>query len=210
MSEKEGVIKFRVSSSQQSSIRSEMIADMNGWRYILHKLQLLGQSPDRYLGYGFGNISIRAEAPKKGFIVSGTQTGKSELLTALEYVLVTDCDPMTNSIVSEGETAPSSEALTHGQLYSLDDTINCVVHAHSPDIWNNADILELPLTGRAVAYGTAEMALEVTQLFAKSSVSEKKIFSMGGHEDGVVSFGGNLREACTVMIETLASAVTLG
>lgn len=207
--EREGVIKFAVDSRQQSTLLPEMVVDLNGWRYILHGLQLIGQSPERYNGYGFGNISIRVSEPQKGFVISGTQTGKPSLLHLSEYVLVTDCDLEANSITSQGEIAPSSEALTHGQVYSLENSVRCVVHAHSPNIWKNAERLGLPFTSRDVEYGTAEMANEVRQLFTHTEVRSRKIFAMGGHEDGVVSFGSNLKEACTIMIETLASAVAL-
>lgn len=209
MGNREGVIKFRLNYTKASCLKPEMISGINGWRHILHRLQLIGQDPDRYLGYGFGNISIRSNAAPDSFIISGTQTGHLPFLRASEYALVTDCEPMTNSITARGESRPSSEALTHGQLYQLERDICCVVHAHSPEIWQRAEQLQLPVTRDDVAYGTPEMAQEVERLFRKCPVPRQKIFAMGGHEDGVVSFGRDVRTACEVMIATLARAVML-
>lgn len=205
----EGVSKFRLNFRRESCLGQELIVNINGWRHILFRLRLIGQDPDRYQGYGFGNISMRFTSPPGGFIISGTQTGGKPFLKASEYALVTACDPMTNSVSAQGESKPSSEALTHGQLYQLDMDIGSVVHVHCPEIWQRAEELRLPLTGMNAAYGTPEMALEVERLYTAAAVREKKILVLAGHEDGVVSFGRNVEEACTVMIGTLAAACTL-
>jgi ribulose-5-phosphate 4-epimerase/fuculose-1-phosphate aldolase len=205
----EGVIKFTLNSTDEPAVEASMIVELDAWRHVLHRLQLIGQDPERYMGFGFGNISMRSADQPGSFIVSGTQTGLAPYLTADQYALVTDCEPLFNTISAKGAIKPSSEALTHGQLYQLDANIQCVVHAHSPDIWQATEQLQLDLTSRDVAYGTAEMALEVERLFTTSDVRNNKIFAMGGHEDGVVSFGKDCAEACTIMISTLARAVML-
>ena len=207
MANREGVIKFTLDFTAESCLEPDMITGINGWRHILHRLQLIGQDPARYMGYGFGNISMRSALRPGSFLISGTQTGKFPFLKPSEYALVTDCDPMMNHISARGEIRPSSEAMTHGQLYGLDASIQCVVHAHSPEIWQQAEELRLPLARRTIAYGTPEMALEVARLFRETSVRERKIFAMAGHEDGVVSFGRGFNEACTIMIDALAHAV---
>lgn len=209
MGSREGVVKYSLDHKNESCLTPSMVASINGWRNILYRLQLIGQDAERYMGYGFGNISMRATLSSGIFIISGTQTGRLPFLNASEYSLVTAFDPGTNSISSSGEIKPSSEALTHGQLYRLDDHIGSVVHVHSPEIWRMAESLELPLTSGAVSYGTPEMALEVEALFSTTAVCEKKIFVMAGHEDGVVSFGHDVHEACIIMIETLARAIIL-
>lgn len=209
METREGVVKFRLSFSRESCLGAETIAGMNGWRHVLYRLRLIGRSPGRYLGYGFGNISIRSADPPGGFIISGTQTGGKAFLEASDYALVTVCDPLTNSISARGESKPSSEALTHGQLYQLDMDIGSVVHVHCPEIWQRAEALHLPRTNSNAAYGTPQMALEVERLFGTPAVHEHKIIALAGHEDGVVSFGRTVAEACTIMIETLAAACAL-
>ncbi|SHO49052.1 class II aldolase/adducin family protein [Desulfopila aestuarii] len=207
MEQREGVVKFRLDFHQKRCITKEMTAELNGWRHVLHRLGLIGQEPERYQGLGFGNISCRTSDARSSFLISGTQTGKSPFLSCSEYALVTQCDPLTNSVSSMGLTKPSSEALTHGQLYLLDVTIGSVVHAHSPEIWNQAEAMGLPRTPRDVAYGTVEMALAVDELFSLKSVRNCRLFVMDGHQDGVVSFGSNIEEACGTMIAALASAV---
>ena len=209
METREGVIKFRLDFTKESCLGEEAVAGITGWRHVLHRLQLIGRSPGRYLGYGFGNISVRAAASPGAFIISGTQTGDTPYLHAPDYALVTSCDPMTNSVSARGECRPSSEALTHGQLYQLDRDVGSVVHVHCPEIWRQAERLGLPLTGGDAAYGTPEMAREVEKLFGTPAAYEKKIFVLAGHEDGVVSFGGNVAEACTVMIAAFAAACSL-
>jgi len=207
MEQREGVIKFRLDFHEKSCITQEFAMEMNGWRHVLHRLGLIGQEPDRYNGLGFGNISRRFQESVGSFIISGTQTGKPPFLSPSEFALVTGCDPRTNVIHAAGLTRPSSEALTHGQLYHLDTAIGSVVHAHSPEIWNRAEALSLPSTPSDVAYGTVAMARAVEELFSGDSVWDHRLFVMGGHEDGVVSFGRNLDEACGVMIAALALAV---
>jgi hypothetical protein len=61
-----------------------------------------------------------------------------------------------------------------------------------------------------VAYGTPEIAIEVCRLFAETEVKERRIFGMGGHEDGIVTFGRTAEEAGAVMLTFLAEAFELG
>jgi len=206
----EGVIKFNLTYHQQPCITPEMTAELTSWRSIMHKLHLIGQDQARYMGYGFGNLSRRCTGDPGSFIITGTQTGAELFLAHTHYSKVTACDPFDNSITASGMSKPSSEALTHGQLYQLDEGIQSVVHVHSPEIWNRRDQLGLPVTSEEVGYGTVGMALEVKRIFSESSPQQEKCFIMGGHEDGVVSFGASIRQACETMIAVLARAVELG
>ncbi len=207
MAGQEGVIKFSLNYTEEECITPDQVVEIDSWRHILHRLELIGQVPVRYQGFGFGNISVRAGENSDNFLITGTQTGGQQYLQACDYALVTGCSVTTNTIICKGLTRPSSEALTHGQLYQLDSAVNCVVHAHSPDIWKKSGQLQLPTTSADAEYGTAAMAREVERLFIDAAVSKNKIFTMGGHEDGVVSFGASLDEACTVMITVLARAI---
>lgn len=206
----EGVIKFNLTYHQQPCITPEMTAELTSWRYILHRLQLIGQDRARYMGYGFGNLSRRCGDDPGSFIITGTQTGAEPVLAHTHYSKVTACDPFDNSITASGMSKPSSEALTHGQLYQLDEGIQSVVHVHSPEIWARWEQLGLPVTSEEVGYGTVGMALEVKRIFSESSPKKGTCFIMGGHEDGVVSFGTSIRQACETMIAVLARAVELG
>ena len=208
----EGVIKFRLEFTTAPPLPYSDLREINAWRKILHLTQLIGQDPTRYWGLGFGNISQRLEpfdAPEhqRRFVVSGTQTGGLADLTERHYAVVLECYPDQNRIVAEGPVRPSSESLTHGVLYALDDSLRCVIHAHSPHIWRSAQALGIPITRESAAYGTPEMVKEVRRLFREASVGDRLIFAMGGHEDGVVSFGRTAEEAGTVLLSYLARSL---
>ena len=204
----EGVSKFTLQFAEQDCIDNAMVAEVEAWRNILYRLRLIGQSPERYEGAGYGNISVRiGGGDNVGFLVSGTQTGGLPILSAKHYAVVTDWDPAGNRVSARGLSRPSSEALTHGQLYRFDEQVQCVVHAHCPEIWLQADQLQLPCTDPAALYGTPEMAGEVRRIFADCRRSGQRLLVMGGHRDGVVSFGEDPAQAVGVMIETLALAL---
>ena len=208
MSEQEGVIKFQLDFRQQAVLKAEDVVQINSWRHIMLQLGMLGQTPDRYDNYGFGNISQRFGSGSQ-FIISGTQTGGIVQMQAADYALVTDCQVQLNRIAACGETKPSSEAMTHGQLYQLCPEIQFVIHAHCPQIWQGASALGLAQTRAEVPYGTVAMADEVARLFAETAVLQHGVFSMAGHEDGVVAFGGTAAAAAQRLIEYYAQALQL-
>ncbi len=109
----------------------------------------------------------------------------------------------TNQVVAEGPVRPSSESMTHGVIYDLDSQLRAVLHVHSPDIWQTAAAQGIPVTDPAVEYGTPEMSQEVERLFAESDVRHTGIFSMGGHEDGIVAFGQNVEQAGNRLLTAL-------
>jgi hypothetical protein len=212
MATTEGVIKFQMDYSVAPALAAPLLAELNAWRKLMYLTELIGQTPDRYGGYGFGNISCRIDYPcntgQPPFVITGTQTGGAPDLTPADYVVVTACYPETNRLVAEGPIKPSSESLTHGTLYALDDSIRWVLHAHSPHIWQHHADLDLPMTGD-VPYGTPEMAAEVARLYRESDLPHKRIFGMAGHEDGIVSFGATAEEAGFVLLGCLARAFQL-
>jgi ribulose-5-phosphate 4-epimerase/fuculose-1-phosphate aldolase len=204
----EGVIKFKLDFSMAGPVDLQPLAELNQWRTILWQQALIGQDPARYEGYGFGNVSQRigdddAVRGKRCFVISGTQTGHLPELDNTHYTLVRTYDAASNAVSATGPIKPSSESLTHGMIYDLDNAIRIVLHVHSPDIWLAADSLGIPVTDSAVPYGTPQMAAEVQRLFKETDVYEQKIFSMGGHEDGVVSFGTTAEEAGEILLRTL-------
>lgn len=188
----------------------ENLHKMNAWRHILYQLGLIGRNPSRYDGQGFGNISIRMELADSfnSFAISGTQTGGLSQLTSEHYTLVKDFDPLSNTVISQGPVKPSSESMTHGILYSLDRSISSVIHVHSSEIWNKSSQLKIPATSSDVSCGTSEMTKEVCSLFSQSSVKNTGIFSMGGHEDGIVAFGESVEHAGLIIIRYLGLALS--
>jgi ribulose-5-phosphate 4-epimerase/fuculose-1-phosphate aldolase len=207
----EGVIKFRLQFTEAAPVEMEPLAELNRWRTILWQHALIGQDPARYEGYDFGNVSQRIgdidTAPgKRSFIISGTQTGHLPELDSSHYTQVIRYDAASNAVVAAGPVKPSSESLTHGMLYDLDDAIRVVLHVHSPDIWRAAGRFGIPATDRAAAYGTPSMAAEVQRLFRGTAIREQKIFSMGGHEDGIVAFGKTAGEAGDTLLRALEAS----
>lgn len=203
MTEQEGVIKF-VLSYEDAPLPGIDIHELNAWRSVLKSLGLLGQTPDRYDGYGFGNISIRTP---DGFLISGTQTGGLDDPTLDDYALCTSWNLDENAVKAIGKTRPSSESLSHAAVYDVYEAVHCALHVHSPDIWQMAADMNIAVTDEAVPYGTPEMAAEVHRHIRDMSLPG--IFTMGGHEDGVFTFGRTLQEAGSLMISELVRARSL-
>ena len=207
----EGVIKFDLRFTAGPPVVMDTLTELNTWRQILWQHALIGQDPCRYEGYGFGNISQRTGDPdqprgKRQFVISGTQTGHLETLDNRHYACVTSYDAEANQVVAEGPVKPSSESMTHGVIYDLDNKLRAVLHVHSPDIWQTAAAQGIPVTNAAVEYGTPEMSREVERLFYQTDVRRKGIFSMGGHEDGIVAFGQTVEEAGNTLLIALAAS----
>ena len=190
----EGAIKFNLQYIIADLPDTVSLDELNRWRNKLWEKKLIGQDPGRYDGYGYGNVSQRIHTRQsargqRAFVISGTQTGHLDSLDREHYTLVESYDTGRNTVVARGAVKPSSESLTHGMIYDMDERIHVVMHVHSPAIWRNATILGIPATDAGFAYGTPGMAREVERLFNESDVGDKRILSMGGHLDGIVSFG---------------------
>jgi len=207
MKEQEGVIKYQLHHTQQAINPLLSLTEINAWRTIAVRLDLIGQTPERYDNIGFGNISQRIDVHSDQFIISGTQTGHIEHLSPEHYCLIVKADPRQNRLQSCGLCKPSSESLTHAGIYAQSNAIQAVIHAHSPEIWQHTAALGLPHTSADVPYGTVEMAAAVEQLFQSGQLIQGSLFTMLGHEDGVVAFGRNMQEAAWELIKYLSLAI---
>jgi len=211
MKSEDGVVKFRQDFNMKSPLDSNIIRELNGWRNTLYQFKLIGQDESKYGGYGYGNVSQKLSQDyflknKNKFLITGTQTGDLAELTESHYTTVLEYHPGKNLVIVEGPIKASSESMTHGTIYDLDRDIRFVFHAHSPEIWKSSKKLEIPITSEDVEYGTPEMAEEVDRLFRESKAKDKKIFSMGGHEDGIITFGNSSYEAGGTMLYYLFKA----
>ncbi len=210
--EKEGVIKYRLKHQNIPLDSKISIKEINAWRNIFVKLELIGQIKGRYDGYGFGNISQRINIANCGeinFCISGTQTGGIEHLSRKHYCIIHQASPEQNSIRSAGQTKPSSEALTHASVYQLNNNIQAVIHVHCPKIWHHYQELKLPYTAADIPYGTPEMAQEVNRLFNATSQQDSSVFCMLGHEDGIISYSDTIEKAACTLINLYAKAVAI-
>ncbi|MGR9086678.1 MAG: class II aldolase/adducin family protein [Gammaproteobacteria bacterium] len=206
MTEREGVIKYRLDYRPGPACSYPELAELNAWRTVLHRLDLIGQDPGRYEGLAFGNLSFRLGDTRQ-FVITGSQTGGLNCLTRDHYSRVRYADPERNHLIAEGAMKPSSEALTHAAVYQADNRVRAVVHAHSPLIWRHCQALDLAVIDAAIRYGTPAMAKAVFHLTQHPGLNEKPIFVMLGHEDGVVAYGDSVTDACQILIRTLAAAL---
>jgi ribulose-5-phosphate 4-epimerase/fuculose-1-phosphate aldolase len=202
--ETEGVIKFQLDFRTAPPPARETIGELNAWRVVLYRLGLTGRDASRYGGLAYGNVSQR-EAQNR-FIISGTQTGSKERLTAEDYCVVLGFDLIGNRIRAEGPIPPSSEALTHAAIYAANADITTVMHVHSAEIWRYHPRLAIPTTPADIAYGTPEMAQAVQQA---AQAGRSAIICMQGHVDGVIAFGVTAEETALCLIRHLAKALRL-
>ncbi len=200
----DGVIKFNLDFQQRVlELPVARIAGLLSWREILFRLQLVGMNESRYQGFGFGNVSQRLE--DGSFLISGTQTGGIHVTALKHYARVREWNLKSNQVFAEGEVKPSSESLTHAAIYELDSEVRFVFHAHSPSIWSRAAELNIAMSDEDIAYGTIEMANEVKRLQGEGRLANRAL-AMGGHEDGVITFGYTAEEAGGRLVQYLALA----
>ena len=214
----EGVIQFELDHRETrldavldgGGYEMPFLPTLDGWRCVLKRLGLVGQDPNRYDGYGFGNLSHRLVAAEgtaaASFVVSGSQTGERDLLALDGWALVKSWDLESFRVESEGPLPPSSESLTHALVYDMKRDVHCVVHVHSPELWHAARDLDLLRTSPDVDYGSPEMLQQVRSLFGLG-LSDVGVFAMAGHEDGIVAFGADADDACGRLLTYLARAL---
>lgn len=193
----EGYIKFNCNWIASNDIPLDKVAALNVWRDILYKKRLIGVYPD---GIGFGNISMRCD--EKTFLISGSATGALETLNESHYSLVTEYNLSTNSLTCVGPIKASSESLTHALIYECSAATNAVIHIHNLELWKRL-MHHVPTSSEAIPYGTIEMANEIKRLFDETALSKEKILVMGGHKEGIISFGKDLAEAGNILIDKL-------
>ena len=188
----DGVIKFELQHHSGALPAWADSSAIRHWFAACRELDLIGQHANRYGGAAYGNISQRAE---QGFLITGSQTGGQPQLSADDIAWVTAFDVDANQLQSQGPIKPSSESLTHGQLYALAPEVNFIIHIHDKHLWEGAQALGLQATDAQAAYGTPQMAREVQRLMADPQVCAAGMFSMAGHEDGLVIFGESAKQA---------------
>jgi len=193
----EGYIKFNCNWILSNDIPLDKVAELNMWREIMYDKGWIGLYPD---GIGFGNISMRCN--EKTFLISGTATGGLPILTKSHYSLVTNYDLSTNTVTCMGPLKASSESLTHALIYECSAATNAVIHIHNLDLWNRL-LHHAPTSSENISYGTPEMANEIKRLFAETALGKEKIIVMGGHREGIISFGRDLEEAGSILIDRL-------
>ncbi len=190
----EGYIKFHPDWNKLPSFSESIVSEIVRYRNLCYQLGFIGITD----GIGYGNISIRF-GDFNQFIISGTQTGHLKRADKRHFTLVTEVDFKKNSLKCAGPVNASSESLTHAMFYRLDKKINSVIHVHHPEMWSRLKY-QIPTTSDTVAYGTIEMCEAVKKLFEKTELKKVKIMAMAGHQDGLISFGINLKESLKTLL----------
>ena len=185
----EGYIKFNCHWIKARPVSPDHTREINVWRDKLYALGLIGVYDD---GIGFGNISMRYQG--NTFIITGSATGEYKQLSKNHFTLVSLYDLEQNSLECKGPIKASSESLTHAALYESAPEIHAVIHVHNLKMWQKL-INKMPTTRTDAEYGTPEMAGEIKRLFRETKVQEEKILVMGGHEEGIITFGAGMDEA---------------
>ena len=202
MTETEGVIRYRLDYRRGPLPPDLPLSDLFHWFTQCRGKDLIGRDPKLYDGFAYGNISLRADP---GFVISGTQTGAKPGLSADDLSWVRQIDPAHNRLSATGPARPSSEAMTHGQVYLTLPAARAVIHVHSSLIWRQAQRLGLALTAAEAGYGTPAMATEVERLL-RSSEAKRGAFAMGGHEDGIVAYAEDMDSAGGLILDLLQLA----
>jgi len=195
MSEKEGVIKFKL-HWKETRLPHFDLAHFNHWRTQLKEAGLVGVED----GIGFGNISIRLDEER--FLITGTQTGHLESLTESDFSIVTQEHLESNELWAEGPAKPSAESMTHAAVYLASQQTNAVVHAHHKRLWQYA-LSNWLLTPPGLAYGTQEMAESVIAVARQAGGFGHLV--MAGHEGGLLVWATELEQACHFLLDQVAS-----
>jgi hypothetical protein len=205
----EGTIHFayELTPASAAALDPAEFAELAAWRGILHTLGLIGQDPDRYDGFAYGNLSLQpgSIAAPGAFVITASQTSGAAELLEEHLVLVRHCNISRFWIEAEGSEPPSSESITHGMIYAVDKRVRCVLHIHNSQIWQAREALKIPQTPADAGYGTPAMAGAVNELM-QTYQSRPLVFATAGHEDGVFVCGHSVRDCALLLISNLARA----
>jgi ribulose-5-phosphate 4-epimerase/fuculose-1-phosphate aldolase len=176
---------------------------MRAWRRVLRRQGMIGRDPRRYGGLGFGNLSVRDPLDPRRFVITASQTGGARDLRQQDLVRIVSLSLARFWVEAEGRKPPSSETLSHAMVYAADDSVRWVLHVHSPEIWQQADVLGLPGTPAHVPYGSRAMADAVAALL-QSEPARPMVFTTRGHGDGVFACGHDADDTGLALLRALA------
>ena len=193
--DEKGYIQFTCEWEPVEAVDYHRLVGLIHWRRLLYEEGLVGVDDN---GVGYGNISERIDAGD-AFIITATQTGHLQELDASHFAIVTEYDIPGNRVRCSGAIRASSESLSHAILYQADVDVGAVVHVHDAESWLRL-FGHVPTTDPKAEAGTVAMAREIGSLMKSSDLSRAKLLVMGGHRDGLISFGRTIDEAAAVML----------
>lgn len=192
MKNDEGYIKYNLNWNKTPfEFSDKNFQALNNYRQKLFDRGLIGAYSN---GIGFGNLSIRYHNLE--FIISGSATGNFKTLTKNHFALVNKFDVETNQVSCEGFIEASSESLSHGAIYKVNNQTNAVIHIHHFAMWEKYKN-DLPTTPPKAAFGTPEIAFEI----ANRANQDSGIIIMGGHPEGIITYGKTLEIAYQIILK---------
>lgn len=195
----EGYIKFQVHWKEERLSEEKDFHALLEWRARMHSCGLIGVYPD---GIGFGNISTRMQGDR--FVISGSATGALPELGCEHLSLVERVDVAHNEVFCRGPIVASSESMTHAMVYRALPWVSAVIHVHHRQMWDYW-MHRLPTTPSEVSYGSPEMARSVLDLLKHMPRRRPGLLVMGGHEEGLIAYGGSHEEAGRCVLNHLAA-----
>ena len=195
----EGYIKYKSNWTQKEiEIPDSYFQEIEYWRNQLYNKGMIGLYNN---GIGFGNISMRIDNSNQ-FYITGSTTGKHSKLEIEHLAKVENYSLKNNSIDCIGPVIASSESLSHAIIYETLPEINSVIHIHHYELWKQT-LGIFPTTNKSAEYGTPEIASEIKSLIKEDFIAAQKIIIMGGHKEGIISFGKSIEEAMKVLFNLL-------
>jgi hypothetical protein len=193
----DGYIKYSSERRDGTAPGSAQLDALNHARTSLFDLGLIGVYPD---GIGYGNLSVRASSNQ--FVITASATGGNRTLRHEQYCLVEAFSAELNHVQSQGVLPASSEAMTHGAIYAANQTVHCVVHVHSRQLFDYWLTNNRWATPADIPYGTPGMALAVSRLVMTES-KLPVIFAMAGHDEGMVAYGADVATTHALLLTEL-------
>lgn len=193
---KDGVIKYSIEHQTATAPLFSDYEELEALRKRLFALGLIGEKE----GIGYGNLSMRDKG-SKSFFITATQTGNRQTLTREQYTYIGKYEFSSFKVMSRGAHKPSSEALSHAMIYTIDERITAVIHIHSLSLWQFMKTKDALAT--TAEYGTAEMVEEIRELYRELDPIENNAFVMKGHKEGIMTFGRSVEEAELILLNII-------
>ena len=195
------VIKYKFNLKMSSPINEEHFLELEKWRSIFHKMNLIGEYRTTKVGYG--NLSKRILPNEESFIITGAGTGGYAHLSGMQYTKVTKCNLPKLTIEAVGPIAPDDETLTHHAIYLNNPHIHFIYHIHNIQLWNYMLKSGLDNTDEEVDHRSLDFSNA-----AKVIIQNKKqgIFALSDLEGGVIAYADTAENAGKIILETLKSS----
>lgn len=190
----EGLIRFDHAWERLPLAESAELWELCWWRNLLFRQGLIGA----FEGIGYGNVSRRC-GDGAHFFITGSGTGTLPELRPEHCVEVWAVELERGFLRCRGVVCPSSESLTHAALYLCSPAIGAVVHVHHGWLWDRLREV-VPTTDAAIPYGTPELARALRELYRQHRLGCSGLIVMGGHAEGLLSFGATLADAVGVLL----------